>query len=157
MQKLLRGLLRPSTFVPLIILILSFALAIQLLDYDSVAIIINGIIIAVWIVVAKAYTPLLIESLREETPTKQQYLVTGVLMVWTAFAFSRIWADVYVVLGRPENMMNHWFPYLCFLTSAMSGFYFIKVPDNSDSGWGYTVFAVVGAVVISTLVLAYIS
>lgn len=141
MERLIRGILRVEFWGPLLVAGLAFLVSAIFISRDDIALVVNAVDIAVWVAILMAYFPVLIRVLREPEVKKDQHLVTGILLLWTALAFSRIWAIVFVLLGRPDYMQNALFTSFCYAAIAFSGYYFIKVPGTSRVGWTYTAFA----------------
>lgn len=157
-DRFLRGLARPSTFLPfLLCCIVGFITAASVFNGVAVSIFFNGFDIAICVLIDIAYMPVLWHSIRAPNPTKEQYLVSGILLAWNAIAFSRGWVMAAIMMGRPAWMLNHWVLSLCYAMVAMSGFYFLKVPGKVNGGWRYVTIALVLAVAIITVFLIYMN
>lgn len=162
MRKLLRGLARPSTLIPVFMIPVSFYAATNFFDRDTLQVIINGLCVAGGIAVWMAYAPVLYRSLRAENPSVDQFLVTGILMCWGSAMGSRAWALAYLVLQKPAWMQSHWVPYLFFVFFASSSLYFVSMPTRKVSakkveiGWTYPMMIAVMTVLIAVGVLAYV-
>lgn len=156
MRKLLHGLARPSTYLPVLIMAaLGVGISMGFIPQNTIAIIINGLFVAVTVMIIAAYGPALVASLRAETARRDQYLVSGIIMLWLSIAASRVWSLALIMAGKPPWMINHWFQTFCYLTAAASGFYFLKITGPSKTGTRYTAAAVILAVLIVTFVLAF--
>ena len=156
MQRLLRGLARPSTFVPILALIaMLFGASAQIIPQNTLAIITNGLFISVSVMVIAAYTPALLSSLRSDAVKDDQYLITGILLFWLAISASRVWSLVIIMAGKPDWMINHWFQTFCYIAAASSGFYFLQITGHSRIGYRYTTAAIVLAVAVVTFTLAF--
>lgn len=156
MRRLLRGLARPSTFMPVVFLLLAgFGVAAQFVAQNTLAILINGLFIAVFVMIVAAYAPTLLRTLRAAEVQKDQYLVSGILLLWGSIAASRMWSLALIMAGKPAWMINHWFQTLCYLMAAMSGFYFLQIPGASRVGYRYTTAAIIIAIAVVTVVLAF--
>ena len=156
MQRLLQGLARPRTFLPLLVLVLvGYAVSAQLIPQNTLAIIINGLLIAVSVMVMAAYGPGFITALRSSELKKDQYLLSGILLLWLSLAASRMWSLALIMAGKPPWMINHWFQTFCYLVAASSGFYFLQITGHSKTGIRYVTAAIVIAVMIITVVLAF--
>jgi hypothetical protein len=156
MQRLIRGLARPSTFLPVLgMALLAFGVSSQIVAQNTLAIVINGLFIAMSVVVVAAYGPPLTHALRSDKVQKDQYLLTGILMFWISIAASRVWSLALIMAGKPDWMINHWFQSFCYLSAAASGFYFLQITGHSKRGYKYTTAAIVIAVCIVTAMLAF--
>ncbi len=156
MRKLLHGLARPSTFLPLLALVAAaFGVAAQVVPQNTLAIVINGMFIAVSVMVVAAYGPALITSLRAEEAKKDQYLLSGIILFWVSVSASRVWSLALIMAGKPPWMINHWFQTFCYLSAASSGYYFLQISGKSKVGLRYTTATIVLAVCITTVMLAF--
>ena len=151
MRKLVRGLVRPRTFIPLLLMVVGFLGAYSTLSIPMLSLWINAIDIAIWFMIVAQYTPVVWRVLREDNPRMEENFVFGIVLLFTALAVSRMWAIAVMMNDRPAWMIGHWLPPLCYWVIAVSGFYFIKVPGGTTK---YLTWAVVLAVLIITLVLA---
>jgi hypothetical protein len=156
MQRILRGLIRPSTFLPIFgMVLLGFGVSSQLIAQNVLAILINGLFIAMTVVVAAAYGVPLVNALKSEEIKKDQYLLTGIVMLWVSIAASRIWSLAIITAGKPDWMINHWFQSFCYLAAAASGFYFLQLVGHPRRGLKYATAAIALAVVIVTFTMAF--
>lgn len=157
MKRLLRGLVRPSTFLPVVLLLfVAFIVAGEFIPPNSLALLINGIFISMWIVICATYVPVLTRSLRADHVLLDQYHVSGVLLLWTALAASRFWSIAIILAGKPAWMVNHWFQTFCYLTAALSGFYLLQVPGVAGIGRRKSVIAMLLAVALGTGAIIYL-
>lgn len=156
MKRLLQGLARPSTFLPLVgLMLLAFGVSAQIVPQNTLAISINGLFIAVSIMIARAYGPALINSLRAPSANKDQYLVTGILLLWFSISASRVWSLALIMAGKPPWMINHWFQTFCYLVAASSGFYFLLIPGPNKTGFKFTTYGLMIAVGVVTAMLVF--
>ncbi len=155
MQRLLRGLVRPDTYLPLLLICVSFITAITFSGITALMLISNGIFLAMWVTVTCAWLPALNRVLRAESFQREQNLVMGILIFWTAVGISRVWAVAYLLAGKPLWMEGTLVPVFCYFTAAASGYYFVRVAGGSTSGWRYTFFAGTMALLFSTLLLIF--
>ena len=102
-----------------------------------------------------AYSPTLLRSLRADHELREQHLVTGILLMWGAIAASRMWSLALIMAGKPPWMINHWFQTFCYVVAAASGYYYLKIAGPSRVGYRYATMAAIGAVLITTIVLAF--
>lgn len=132
-KKALRGMLRISNWIPLIPIIVFFAMA-HYLPQNRLAIVVNALDIGAWVLILRAYGPALWEKWRsDEKVTSEIYVLSGILLYVTALAMSRIWSLAIIFSGKPAWMINHWFQSFCYLLMALSCYYFLRVPGSSVS------------------------
>lgn len=161
MQRFLRGLARPSTFVPFLALPIAFFFAFNYAAQENVQVMINGAMISVSAVIIMTWTPSWITALRRPEPKpkelKEQYLITGMLMLWLGAMGAGVWRIWYLVMGKPLWMMGNWFPYFTFTMIVMAGFYFAAVPSRGKGKWTWLMVAVFGAIMIAVGALAWLT
>jgi hypothetical protein len=95
------------------------------------------------VLISVMYGPVVLDYIRENR--RVHYVATGIFTIFFSIGASRVWSVIYIYLGRPDWMMNHWFPSLCFLIASSSGFFFLRAPDNLPNhhhrSWKYLLAA----------------
>lgn len=155
MRRLIRGILKPNTLTPFLLLIASFLVSVTYIPKDINSIIINSIVIGIWVIIVRRYGEVAWNLLREEKEQEEEPVVLGILLLFTCFAMSRIWSTVYIVMDRPAWMESHWFPQFFFTAAAVSGYWFLNVRGTNKIKCGYPVWAMLISLIIVTGVLAY--
>lgn len=157
MRRLIAGLLRPSTILPATILMfIAWVVLSRIIPQNQLAIITNATFISVALAVNAAYGPVLIKCLRAPDMRADQYLVSGILLIFLSIAASRVWSMAIILANKPDWMINAPVQSLCYLMAALSGFFFLKVPGRTAIGWRYTTMAGIFAVMIVSLWLVYV-
>lgn len=159
MLKTIKGVMRPKTFFAVVLLLGAYALAALVLPRLWVAEIVNGILMATSIAIIIAYGPTAMEGVRNpRLSTRQQYLAIGVCSVWLCILAFRVWSTVYLNVGRPAWMEQHWFPYATLYMCALAGIFTLRAPatlpgNRTRRSWTYIAIALGGGVIIATVLL----
>lgn len=157
MRRLLAGLTRASSYLPLIgILMVIWAVLAQVIPQNQLAIITNGLFISGAIGINAAYGPILVASLRASEAKADQDFCSGLLLFVNSIAASRVWSLGIILAGKPAWMINSPIQSLCYLLAALSLLFFLKVPGRSKVGWRYTSMTLIFTVMIVSLWLAYV-
>lgn len=160
MLKTVRGLLRPKTFCAVALLIGAYVAAALLLPKLWVAEIVNGVLIATSLAVLWAYGPISLDGIRNPSKsTRQQYLALGICAVWSCILAFRLWSTVYLNVGRPAWMEQHWFPYAALYMCAMAGVFTLRAPatlpgNRTRRSWRFIALALIGGVILAIILLA---
>lgn len=157
MQRLWRGLTRREFYLPLVLLVGVFVFMTLLVPRETNSIVLNGTVLGVWVLIVRAYGPLFVKNLRSATVNREYHLIAGILMLWTAFAASRVWSTAYILSGRPEWMQSHWAAQFFFASAAVSGFWFLSVPSEERVRCGYVLYAVLIAVAVATGAIVWLN
>jgi len=154
-RKVLRGISRPSNWIPLIP-ILVFLVAAQVWPQNKLAIMTNALDIGAWFLIMRAYVPPFYRKLREgrSHDAADLYLLGGNLLNVSALAASRIWSLGIILAGKPAWMINHWFQSFCYLLAALSYYYYLRVP-KSDTSRRYITYALAIAAVLGGIILLF--
>jgi hypothetical protein len=121
--------------------------------------VVNGILISVAIAILLAYGPIALDGIRKpQKSTRQQYLAIGICAIWTCVLMFRLWSEVYLNIGRPAWMEQHWFPYASLYMCALAGLFTLRAPatlpgNKTRRSWRYIVSAVIGGVVLAAVLL----
>ncbi len=152
MRNLLAGLKRHYNwiaFVPFLV----FFVAVLVLSANTIAILINGLDIAVLTPILIAYLPIFWKKLRSDADPADLGLLGGLLLICVAVDVSRIWSLAIILSGKPAWMINHWFQSLCYLMVALGQFYLLRVPGSRTSR-RYLSYAFCLAVVVVVVLVA---
>lgn len=154
-RRLIRGMLSAWNITVLCTFLALFAAAEYYYGNAFVATVVNGLYMAMAVIVGIVYGPTMVDYIRENK--RIHYLATGVFTLFTAIGVSRIWAAAYLYMGRPVWMTDHWFPTLCYLIAASTGFFFLRAPDNLPNhqfkSWRYLTAAMILAVFVTATVI----
>jgi hypothetical protein len=152
-RKILRGLGHLSNWLPLLPVVIFLVMA-QIMSQNRLAIIINSLDIGAWFLIVRAYGWAFYMKLRsEERHSPETYFLGAVLLNVTALAWTRMWSFGIILMGKPPWMINHWFQSFCYLLIALSYYYFLRIPENSDSR-RYITYSLAIAVVLMGVGLA---
>lgn len=147
---------RPGTYIPFIAaFLLAVFAASGIVDPATVRLLYSGAYTAMSVLVVAAFLPAFWDAVREERVGKNLYLTQGILVLWLSIGVSQLWVSVAIWMGRPNWLTQHWILSLCYALAALSGFYFLRVPDSvtPHGRWGYVTLAIVIAVIIFTFLL----
>jgi len=154
-RRLIYGLLNAWNIIVLSVFISLFTAAEILFGNTFVATVVNALYISMAVFVGIIYGPTTLEYIRENR--RIHYLATGVFALFTSIGISRVWAIAFIYWERPDWMVNHWFPTLCFMIAASTGFFFLRAPDNVPNhrykSWRYLTAAMLLTVFITATVI----
>lgn len=150
MRKLFRGLVKPSTLLPMVAMTGStFLAAAQFVSNGALSIVTAAIAITVSTLIMIAYIPTLFYALRSRERPEEQNMLLGVVILFAAIEAWNMWRVAFTLLGQPEWMIGHWFPSLLSVIASLTGFYFLSVPGISRFGVRYTTMAIIGALALA--------
>lgn len=152
MRRFLRGVARPSLVIAGICAL--YALAYNILPSSVIYIALNAVVIGIWVLMIRAYTPPLIKVIRRDAPTEERNLIIGIVVLWTAFAASRVWVTAAIMMGRPDWMANHWILQFSYVIAGTSGYWFLSVPQGKTP-CGYPTYAMLISIAIVTLIMLF--
>lgn len=144
---------RPGSWVPLTVIAALFLVSISgLINPVTLRLLYSGGFIAMSVLVAMIYLPGLIQAIREPRASSDQYLASGIVLLWFCLGVSQIWASTAIALGRPPWMLNHWILGLLYAISAVSGYYFLRAfPDARVwNNWRWVTVGLVALVIAFT-------
>lgn len=159
MLKTIKGLMRPKTFFAVVVLLGAYVLAVLTLPRLWVAEIVNGVLMSTSIAIIMAYGTVALDGIRSpRTSTRQQYLAIGVCAVWVCILAFRVWSTIYLNVGRPAWMEQHWFPYATLYMCALAGVFTLRAPatlpgNRTRRSWRYIAIAFGGGVIIAAALL----
>lgn len=160
MRKTIEGLIaRPRTFFAVALLLGAYVAGALILPKLWLAEIVNGVIVTTWLAVIWAYGPTALEGVRNPArSTRQQYLALGLCAVAVCTEVFRIWSTVYLNVGRPAWMEQHWIPYASLYGFALAGVFILRAPavlpgNRTRRSWRFIAFALLGGAVLGIVLL----
>lgn len=159
MRKTVKGFMQPKTFGTVVMLIGAYVLAVILLPKLWVAEIVNGVLITTGIAILWAYGPIALEGVRHPSrSTRQQYLAIGLCAVALCVEAFRIWSTIYLNIGQPSWMRQHWFPYASLYMLAMAFIFILRAPatlpgNRTRRSWRYIALSLIGGAIIAAVLL----
>ena len=160
MLRTIRGLLNPKTFCAIAILLGAYPIGVNFLPKLWMAEIVNGVLISTSAAVLFAYGPIALDGIRNPAKsTRQQYLAIGICAVFVCTLMFRLWSTVYLNVGRPAWMEQHWFPYAALYLYALAGVFILRAPatlpgNRTRRSWRYIGIALTGGVILAACLLA---
>lgn len=160
MLKLARGLLEPKTFCVVLFMAAMYVVAAWLLPKLWLAEVINGLLISAGGAVVIAYGPTAFAALRDyRRTTKVQYLGLGVVMIVITVILFRLWSAVYLNVGQPAWMEQHWLPYSLLYMTFIAFVFLLRAPatlpgNRTRRSWHYILWSMmIGLIIAVTTIL----
>ena len=154
MQRLLRGLRSPKSWIAVAPLLVFF-ISVLVLPPNTIAIITNGLDIGGWVLLMYVLMPVWVRLLRRDRESPESYLFGAVILMTSAIAASMLWSLAIIVAGKPAWMINHWFQSFCYLMVGLSIFYLLSVPGYKLS-MKYVMWALLVALCVMAFLVMYI-
>jgi hypothetical protein len=159
-REVLYDLYKGPILIPFMILLTAYALVAWSLGGRTMAEAVNGMLFGVSTMVAWAYGPGAIQSLRARSMNRVEHLMLGIALAWAATGLSRLWVLMLVNLDRPEWMLgNHILPFIYFLI-VLAGILHLTAPatvpgvaDEMRTNWWYVVGALVIGLAFTSVVM----
>jgi hypothetical protein len=160
LKELTRDIAKGPILVPFIIIMIAYWLVAWSLSGSIMSEVVNGMLFGVSVMVAWAYGPGALASIRAREINRVEHLMLGIALAWVATGLSRLWVLMLINLNRPEWMIgNHILPFIYFLI-VLAGILHLTAPANvpdaagrMHTNWWYVVAALIIGLVFTTAVM----
>jgi NO-binding membrane sensor protein with MHYT domain len=152
--------MKPKTFCAVAVLLGAYVIGVFTLPKLWMAEIVNGVLVSTAIAILAAYGPVALDGIRNPAKsTRQQYLALGICAVWACILGFRLWSTVYLNVGHPAWMEQHWLPYAMLYMCMLAGVFTLRAPatlpgNRTKRSWRYIAIAMIGGIVLASILLA---
>lgn len=162
LRSYIYDLLYGPILVPLIGIMIAYWLVAWGLSGTVMSEVVNGMLFGVSVMVAWAYGPGALASLRAQKLHRVEHLMLGIALAWVATGLSRLWVLLLINLHRPEWMVgNHTLPFIYFLI-VLAGILHLTAPSSvpdaagkMHTNWWYIVSALIIGLAFTAVVLYF--
>lgn len=160
LRAFMRDLWEGPILVPFVIIMVAYGLVAWSQSGSTMSEVVNGMLFGVSVMVAWAYGPGALASIRAKQMNRVEHLMLGICLAWAATGMSRLWVLLLINLERPEWMLgNHILPFVYFLI-VLAGILHLTAPNTvpdatgkMHTNWWYVVGALAIGLVLTTLVM----
>ncbi len=160
LRNIMYDLYKGPILVPFAIIMAAYWLVAWSLGGSTMAEVVNGMLFGVSAMVAWAYGPGALASIRARQINRVENLMLGIALAWMATGLTCLWVLMLINLERPEWMLgNHILPFLYFLI-VLAGILHLTAPSSvpdaagrMHTNWWYTIWALAIGLVFTASVM----